>query len=57
VLETINSRALREHLSSILRLVMGGRGYTVTIQDIPVAILINVDEYRRLKRSAGENEE
>jgi prevent-host-death family protein len=56
-LERINSHTLRKKLSATLRLVMGGQGYTVTIQDIPVAMLISVEEYRRLKQAAGEGEE
>lgn len=56
MLDSINSRTLRRTLSATLRRVKEGQGYTVTIAEFPVAVLISVDEYRRLQRAAGESE-
>lgn len=54
---TIGVRELRlkigQHLDNVLR----GVCFKVTRQGRPIAYLISVDEYRRLKAAAGESEE
>lgn len=55
-MHTTNARELIRRWGRYLALVRRGETITVTHHDIPVAVLIGIDEYRRLVAAEGEGE-
>jgi prevent-host-death family protein len=52
---TISIRELHRRVSEFVnRVRYGGERFVITSRDRPVAVLISVEEYRRLKQAAGK---